>query len=206
VGRAAGLAIALLIVLPAAANARLSSGCASARPPAIGVSIGRSSPYFEPAGVVANESLGSLHLAARADVPVAGPWRVRVEGASTGWRLERTTYSADLRDVVARDIVGRVDVKHVAAVIGRQAGRAPACAYVLAGAGLYALDYQNAGWFAPGGILVAGIEFPGGPRGAVQVDVQLHLVKTGVDGQPPIGSSVVVDGRLSVGWVFYLRR
>jgi hypothetical protein len=200
------VAASVLAVIPAAANAQSNAGCDGRRPPAVGVAVGRSSPYFEPTGDIATASRGFWHLAARADLPIAGAWRARVEGATTEWRLERTTYSADLREVVAREIVGHLDVRHVAGLIGRQLGRAPACAYVLAGGGLYALDYRGAHSFKPGTTLVAGIELPASSRGAIQVDAQVHIVDTGPDGLPPIGSSAVLDGRLAIAWVFRLRR
>jgi hypothetical protein len=50
----------------------------------------------------------------------------------------------------------------------------------------------------PGAALTAGIEFPTGERGAVQVDVQLHLINT--QGRYPIAFSDVPSASLMVGW------
>ncbi len=200
-------AAALLFLVTPAVAAAQSRGCDNPRPPAVGVALGRSSPYFEPAPGVGDSgtpgsvlSRGAVMFAGRADLPIAGPWRARVEGAATSWQLERQTYSADLREVVATETVGHVDVRQIVASIGRQGGRAPACGYVLGGGGLYSLNYQRTRHWSPGFALTAGIEFPAGPHGAVQVDAQLHLINAG--SRYPIGSSTVVDGRLSVGWVY----
>ena len=196
----------LFLVTPAVTEAQ-SRGCDHPRPPAIGVAVGRSSPYFEPSLGVGDSatpgsvlSRGAVMFAGRADLPIAGPWRARVEGAATNWQLERQTYSADLREVVATESVGHVDVRQIVASAGRQGGRAPACGYVLAGGGLYSLNYQRTRHWSPGFALTAGIEFPAGPHGAVQVDAQLHLINAG--SRYPIGSSTVVDGRFTAAWVY----
>jgi len=197
----------LFAVTPAVADAQSRGGCDDPRPPAVGVALGRSSPYFEPSLGVdgsgtsgSNLSRGGVLFAGRADLPIAGPWRARVEGAATSWQLERQIYSADLREVAATETVGHVDVRQIVASVGRQAGRAPACGYVLAGGGLYSLNYQGTRDWSPGFALTAGIEFPAGRHGAIQVDAQLHLINAG--SRYPIGSSTVVDGRLSAGWVY----
>lgn len=194
--------------IPGIAQAQ-SRGCHAAQR-AVGIAVGRSDPYFEPslgsAGAGTSGSVGSvlsrggLQFAGRADVPIAGAWRARVEGATANWRLERQIYSADLRRVIATETAGDLDVRQIIAQVGRQGGRAPACAYVLAGGGLYSLHYQDTSFRRPGVALTAGIEFPGGPRGAVQLDVQLHLINT--RSRFPIGSSVVMDGRFSAGWAY----
>lgn len=194
-------------VTPAIASAQSMADCGAPRPLTIGAAVGRSSPYFEPAGGISSESQpgsllsrGGVAIAGRADVPIAGPWRARIEGAGTDWRLERQVYSADLRQVIATETVGHIKVRQVVALAGRQAGRSPVCAYVLAGAGLYSLSYRGTGWRKPGYALTAGLEFPAGPRGVVQVDVQLHLISAG--GINPIGSSTVMDARLLAGWAY----
>jgi len=197
----------LFLVTPAGAEAQSGAGCDTPRRPALGVALGRSSPYFEPSLGVGGSgtsgsvlSRGGLLFAGRADLPIAGPWRARVEGAATDWRLERQIYSADLRAVTATETVGQVDVREIVAMAGRQGGRAPVCGYVLAGGGLYSLNYQGTRSWSPGFALTAGVEFPAGPHGAVQVDLQLHLVDAG--SRYPIGSSTVVDGRFLAGWVY----
>jgi len=197
-----------LIVTAGFARAQPRADCQTPQRPSVGVALGRSSPYFEPSPPSGGGTSGSVlsrsgfYLAGRADLPIAGAWRARVEGAATNWRLEQQIYSADLRQVIATETVGQIEVRQIVALAGRQGGRAPVCGYVLAGGGLYALSYKGTSSYNPGFALMAGVEFPGGPRGAVQVDAQLHLVNTGTGGRYPIGSSTVVDTRLSVGWVY----
>jgi hypothetical protein len=194
-------AVLVLVVTSGVAHAQSGADCQTPRP-AVGAAIGRSSPYFEPSLGVGGLSRGGLHLAARADLPLAGDWRARVEGSATNWRLERQSYSADLRQVVATETVGRVEVRQIVALAGRQGGPGRLCGYVLAGGGLYALSYQGTSSYNPGFAATAGIEFPGGPRATVQVDVQLHLINTGRGGRYPMGSSAVLDGRLSAAWLY----
>jgi subtilisin family serine protease len=132
-------------------------------------------------------------------LPIAGPWRTRVEGSATTWRLERQIYSADLRQVIGTESVGDIGVRQLVASAGRQWGRT-LCGYVLAGGGVYSLDYQGTSFRSPGFALTAGVEFPAGPRGSVQVDVHLHMINT--RGRYPVGSSVVLDTGLLAGWVY----
>ena len=196
--------LVFLIGTPAVARAQSRADCQTARR-SIGAAVGRSSPYFEPSAGVGGTSgsvlsRGGLQVAGRADLPIAGAWRARIEGAATNWRLERQIYSADLRQVIATETVGDVGVRQIVALAGRQGGRAPVCGYVLAGGGFYSLDYQGTSFRSPGAALTAGVEFPGGPRGSVQVDVQLHMINT--RGRYPVGSSVVLATGLSAGWAF----
>ena len=102
--------------------------------------------------------------------------------------------------MIATETAGDVGVRQITVQIGRQGGRAPVCGYVLAGGGLYALHYKDTSVRGSGVALTAGVEFPGGPRGAVQLEVQLHLVNSG--SRYPMGSSTVVDSRFSAGWVY----
>jgi hypothetical protein len=46
--------------------------------------------------------------------------------------------------------------------------------------------------------LAAGVEVPAGNRGAVQADLQLHLINTGA--RFPIASSTALAASISVGW------
>jgi len=202
-------AVLVLVVTAGVVHAQSGADCQTPQR-AVGAAIGRSSPYFEPSlGVGGGGTAGSvlsrggLHLAARADLPIAGDWRARVEGSATNWRLERQIYSADLRQVIATETAGRVEVRQIVALAGRQGSPGRLCGYVLAGGGLYALSYQGTSSYHPGFAVVAGIQFPGGPRGAVQVDVQLHDIHTGTGGRYPFnGSSGALDARLSAGWLY----
>jgi hypothetical protein len=197
----------LFLVMPIAATAQSIADCDAPRRPAVGVAVGRSSPYFEPylggGGTSPPGSTGSrggLFWAGRADLPIEGAWRGRVQGGVTAWRLERQTYSTDLQRVVASETTGRVQVREVVGLVGRLMGRPPVCAYILGGGGYYFLDHEGTSHRNPGYALMAGIEIPATAHGAVQVDVQLHVITTGE--RYPIASSAVLDGRLSVGWLY----
>ena len=184
-------------------HAQSRADCSEATPPAFGVSVGRSSPYFDLSqGAVEGGQGGSVsvrggpQLSARADLPVAGPWRARIEGAAARWRVTRETY--DGFQMTAKETLGHVEARQVAAMIGLQGGRSPVCGYVLAGGGIYSLDYKGAGIRTPGVALATGIEVPTGDRSAVQVDVRLDLIDSRA--RYPIASSTVLGASLSVGW------
>ena len=173
-------------------------------PRGIGVATGRVSPYLELAQGAVDPTPGgsivvrnSFQFAGRGDLPIAGPWRARVEAAVANWPVVRQTYDEGFEPTV-RETLGHVDVRQVAAMIGRQGGRSPACGYVLAGGGLYSLRFRGATIRRPGVALTAGVEIPTGERGAVQVDAQLHLINT--QGRYPIAFSDVPAASLMVGW------
>jgi hypothetical protein len=113
--------------------------------------------------------------------------------------VERKTYGDDFQ-VIATDTAGHVEARQISAMVGRQGGRGPACGYVLAGGGLYSLDYQGAALRRPGVALTAGMEMPTGERGAIQMDAQLHVIDT--RSRYPISSSAVLAGSISVGWSY----
>jgi hypothetical protein len=202
------IAVILMVVAgPEGAHAQSVADCGTPRRPGIGVAVGRSSPYFEPSlrdggsGTTGTTgSRGGLMIAGRADLPIEGAWRGRVQGGAARWHLERQVYSADLRRVIATETTGRIQVREIVGLVGRQVGRPPVCAYVLAGGGFYSLRHEGASHRNSGFALAAGIEIPAGPHGAVQVDVQLHLITTRE--RYPIASSAVLDGRLSAGWLY----
>jgi len=169
-----------------------------------GGAIGRVSPYVDLSqGAVDAVPTGSIlvrsgfQFAGRGDFPIAGPWRVRVEAAAANWPVVRQTYDRGLQPT-ARETVGHVGVRQFVAMIGRQGGRSPVCGYVLAGGGIYSLGFRGATVRRPGVALTAGIELPTGDRGAVQADVQLHLIDT--QGRYPIAFSQVPAASLMVGW------
>ena len=201
------VAALLFMIATGVGEAQSIADCSAPHRPAFGIALGRSSPYFEPSlasgGPGTSGSTltrGSVVFDGRLDLSIAGAWRARVEGAVTDWRLERQIYSADLRQVVATETVGHVDVRNIVGLAGWQGGRAPVCGYVLGGGGLYSLGYQEAKHRSPGVALTAGVEIPGGPRGVVQVEVQLHLINA--QSRYPIGSSTVLDDRIVAGWAY----
>ena len=184
-------------------HAQSRADCSAAPPPGIGVSVGGSSPYFDLSrGVVDGDEGGSVvvrggpQLSARADLPVAGAWRARVEGAAANWRVTRQTYEGF--QLTADETVGHVKERHLAAMIGRQGGRSPVCGYVLAGGGIYSFDYKGAHVRSPGVALAVGVEVPTGDHGAVQADVRLDIIDSRA--RYPIASSTVLGTSVSVGW------
>ena len=184
-------------------HAQSRADCSEAPPPGFGVSVGRSSPYFYLSqGAVEGDQRGSVsvrsgpQLSARADLPVAGAWRARIEGAGANWRVTRQTY--DGPQLTANDTVGNVEERHIAGMIGRQGGRSPVCGYVLVGGGFYSLDYKGAQLRRPGVALAFGLEVPTGDHGAIQADVRLDLIDSRA--RSPIASTTVMGASLSVGW------
>jgi len=192
-----------LLIAPGAGQAQSYAGCSTAAPLGVGVSIGRSSPYFDLSrGAVDGDEGGSVsvgggpQLSARADLPVAGAWRARVEGAAANWRVTRQTYEGF--QLTADETVGHVKARQIAAMIGRQGGRSPVCGYVLAGGGLYSFDYKGASVRRPGVALAFGLEVPTGDHGAVQADMRLDIIDSRA--RYPIASTTVLGASLSVGW------
>ena len=192
-----------LLIAPWAGQAQSYAGCSTAAPLGVGVSIGKSSPYFDLSrGAVDGDEGGSVSvgggplLSARADLPVAGAWRARVEGAAANWRVTRQTYEGS--QLTADEAVGHVKARQIAAMIGRQGGRSPVCGYVLAGGGIYSFDYKGARVRRPGVALAFGLEVPAGDHGAVQADMRLDIIDSRA--RYPIASTTVLGASLSVGW------
>lgn len=193
-----------LLIATGVGHAQSHADCSAPAPPGVGVSVGRSSPYFDLSrGVVDGDERGSVivrggpQLSARADLPVAGAWRARIEGAAANWRVTRQTYDERFQ-LTANETAGHVEERHIAAMIGRQGGRSPVCGYVLAGGGIYSFDYKGARVQRPGVALAVGLEVPTGDRGAIQADVRLDIIDSRA--RYPIASSTVLGASLSVGW------
>jgi len=200
------VALVALAATAGEADAQFRTDCSTASAAAAGVSVGRSSSYFDLSqGVVEPDERGSIlirdgmYLGGRVDLPVAGPWRARVEGSMANWRAERQIYGADFQ-LVGTDTLGDVKARQIVGMIGLQGGRSPVCAYVLGGGGIYSISYRAASLRRPGVALTAGIEVPTGDHGAVQVDVNLHIINTGV--RDPVASSAVLAASLAVGWAY----
>lgn len=197
------LATALVLTVTTGIAQAQARDCSIA-PRGIGVSVGRVSPYLDlsqgavdavPGGSILVRN--SFQFAGRGDIPIAGPWRARVEAAAANWPVVRQTYGEGF-EPTARDTVGHVGVRQLVAMIGRQGGRSPVCGYVLAGGGSYSLGVRGATVRRPGVALTAGVEFPTGERGAIQADVQLHLINT--EGRYPVAPSEVPVAGILVGW------
>ena len=113
------LATALTLVLtPSVSHAQARVDCSRRISPGVGFSAGRSlTPYMEmaqgvvdggPGGSVAPD--GGLYLAGRLDLPIAGPWRGRVEVSGANWPLELRRYGND-GEVIATDTVGQIGAR-----------------------------------------------------------------------------------------------
>jgi hypothetical protein len=176
-------------------------------PPTIGAAFGRSSPSVDlKPGVVdvpRSTSIlvegGSL-FTARAELPVAGPLRLRIEGGTARWDVRQVTYDPAGRSVMTDRSAGQLSVHHLAALVGVRTGRAPACAQLSAGGGFYALGFGGASVRRPGASLAAGIEIPTGQHGAIQAEAALDLIATG--GPSFIASSAVPALNVVVGWAY----
>lgn len=106
--------------------------------------------------------------------------------------------SPDDLTVTADESVDHMSARHLVALAGFRLGRAPACAHVSAGGGVYALGFRDESVWRPGASLAAGIELPTGGHGAIQVDAVLHLI--GTRDAHPIASTAVPTLNLLVGW------
>jgi len=190
-----------------AASAQRRSACAESRPPGVGIALGRSSPYLEldsasvepgPPGSLSVRT--GLQLAGRVEVPIAGPVRVRLEAATSRWNVQRRRYDPDDGFRLIEDVsIGRIATHHLVALAGVGLGRAPACAHVSAGGGLYAFAFRGTSVRRPGFALAAGVEIPVGERGAIQLDGTLHLIARDV---APIASFAPLALSLLAGWVY----
>ena len=182
----------------------LTAGVAHAQPPgdcsrrisrAVGFSVGRSlDPYLELSpGALDGDRSGSLslrpglHAAARLDLPIAGPWRARVEVSGANWPVERQDSK-----------VGEIEARQLVALVGRQGGRSGACGYVLAGGGLFSIGPPGSRVRRSGAALTAGMEVPVTRRGAVQLEMQLHMFNAATS--DPVARAGGLAPNISVGW------
>lgn len=194
-----------LALVASDADAQWRGDCSDPTPLAAGFAAGRSlAPVVEPSaravpggpgGSVGVD--GALHLAGRLDVPIAGPWRGRVEVSGANWPVERSYYSDDFQ-LIGTDTVGAIEARQVVLSIGRQAGRKPACGYVLVGGGLYSLGFDRRGARRSGMSITAGMEVPIGGRGAIQLETQLHMI-SGSTGDPVVRLGALAPN-ITIGW------
>ena len=192
----------------------LTAGVAHAQPPgdcsrrisrAVGFAVGWSlDPYLELSpGAFDGDRSGSLslrrslHAAARLDLPIAGPWRGRIEVSGANWPVERQHYDGDFQPI-SKDSVGAIEARQLVALVGRQGGRSGACGYVLAGGGLFSIGRHGSRVLRPGAALTAGMEVPVTRRGAVQLDMQLHMFNAAT--RDPVARNGGLAPNISVGW------
>jgi hypothetical protein len=199
------IALTLVPTVGAGVASAQSMGCSSPDRPLVGFAIGRSSPYFDVSPETLDPAGGSVlvgggwQVGGRADLSIGGPFRVRVEGSSAWWEVERRTYDPTNGQVLSETSEGHVGVRQIGAQIGLRGGRAPVCWYLLAGGGLYSLSFRDDTSRQPGVAITPGMDFPTGARGRLQVEVQLHII---TKGQPPVHGSAVLAAALVVGWAY----
>jgi len=199
--------LSLVLCATGADAAQRLDDCRSAQPTSVGVSIGRSSPYLEvDSSAVGAPRVGSVsvesggQLAGRLDLPVAGPLRLRVEAATARWDVRHRLYLSASGETIADRSLDRISTRHLVALVGLRTGRAPMCAHVSIGGGLYSFGLPGAIVRRPGFAFGVGMEIPTGEHGAVQLDVGLHLVTT--RDAYPITSSAIPAASLSIGWAY----
>jgi len=199
----------LAVTLPVAAAAQVQMvDCRTPERPSVGAVAGRSSAYVELArGAVTtgqSESVlvgGGPVVTARGEAPIAGPLRLRVDGSAGRWDVIRRTYDpAAGYAVTSTQSIGHIDFREIGGAIGLRGGRTPVCAQVFAGGGLYSLTFRGTTLRRPGVALAAGIEFPTGARGRVQVDVKLHIID--IDNRPPFTGTQALAAALTAGWTW----
>ena len=205
------LPVVVLVLVSAGASpgyAQSRAGCQEPQRPSVGVAVGKSSPYFDVArdAVTPAEQTGSImvrggfHFAARGQASISGPVLFRVEGSVATWDVERLVYSPDTFQLISTTSIGHVAVRQLGAAVGLRGGRPSVCWLVLAGGGLYSLTFRDATLRRPGVSITAGIEVPTGERGAVQVDVQVHIIDT--KSRSPVSSSAALAAALVAGWAY----
>jgi hypothetical protein len=186
-------------------------GCQTPVHPSVGGAVGRSSPYLDfRSGVVTDDRSESVSVGTgwtatgRADVSLAGPIRLRLDASGAWWNVTRRAYNPVPPHQIISDVsAGHVSARSVGVSLGLRGGRPPACGHVLVGGGLYSLRYRGMGTLVPGVAITAGIEMPIGTRGAVQADVQLHLIHTPHNAL--IASSAIPAASLTFGWAHRFR-
>jgi hypothetical protein len=174
----------------------------------VGLSFGRSDPYLElQADAFRADDGGTIsvrrggELAGRLDLPLAGAFRVRLEGAGASWDVRRRLYdnSAGFQ-LVSDESIDHLSARHATALVGVRTGRAPVCAFVGAGAGFYTIGFRGAPVRSPGFAGTAGMEIPAGPHGVIQLDATLHIFQTGT--RKPIAMSAVPVLSLLAGYAY----
>lgn len=207
-----GTTLALALCLCGAAGTASaqvrSEDCLSRPRPSLGVAAGRSLPYLELASsaypAVANSSIevhSGLQMAGRGSLPLTGPLHLRVEAATARWDVRRTEYDSDSGfRPIAETSVDHVRARHLTGAVAMRMGRAPACAHVGIGGGLYSLGVAGTAVRRPGVAMVAGMEIPAGANSAVEVGATIHFVATR-DAQP-IAMTTVPSLSLLVGWAY----
>jgi hypothetical protein len=201
------LSASLLISASFAAAAQAQRDCRSPKPPQVGIGVGRSSPYVElERGLVdVPESAsvlvrGGAQIVGRVELPMTGALRLRIESGAANWDVRQRTYATD--GTVASDTsVGKSSARQLVSLVGFSTGRAPVCAHLFAGGGVYALAFRGTSTWQPGASLAAGIDVPTGEHGVIQIDAALNVIATGME--HPIASVTSVPVlNLIVGWSY----
>ena len=196
--------VLLTIGCVGAASAQGRSGCQSSPAPSFGLSAGRSSTYIEPVSESFGVEPGSVNvrggpqLAGRAELPVAGRLRLRLEAARSKWDVRRTVYDAAAKAVTSDRSIGSMSQRHLVAMLGVNV---QPCAYVAVGGGVYAIGFRDQFFRSLGPAVAAGMEFPTGARGAIQLDAAVHMIG-GSNGKTIATNSTLPTIGLNVGWAY----
>ena len=194
-------AVATVLARPAFAQV---NSCTGPERLFVGAVAGRSSPEFDLTADAIPPTPGSVSVRSgfqfggRGDVTIAGPLRARVEGWTANWDVERRIYSPLNGQVVSLTPEGHIDAHHLGASIGVRGGRSPVCWQVLAGGGLYSLRYRDVTSRRPGFVLTAGMDFPTGERGRVQLEAQVHIIDSQM--HSPVHGTKALSLALVAGW------
>ena len=199
----------LLFGVAATAHAQGRGDCRDPQAATFGIAVGRSSPYLEmDVRAVEGEGSGSLsvrggpQLGVRAEVPIAGPLRVRFEGAASHWDVTRTRYDPGAGfSVTDVSSIGTMSARHFVALAGGTTGTPPVCAHVMAGGGLYTIGFRGASLRRAGVAIAAGVDIPAFANGVIQIGATLHLINIG-DGQPITYSTGAPTLSLLAAWAY----
>ena len=163
--------------------------CSARKPPTVGAVVGLSSPYFEmESGLYAGRG---PEVAGRFEVPLVGPLRARIEGATAWWDVKQTT---DLK-------VGTMSARHLVGLLSVSLGRGRACGRVSVGGGLYAASFNGITLRRPGWAIGFGLDAPVKPRHFVQIDATFHLIRIGPDA-PLAAMTASPNLSLLFGWAY----
>ena len=183
--------------------------CWSRKPPAIALSGGISSAYLEPAVALDREEPNSSvtvgsgpHVAARAEMPVAGPIRFHLEAARSQWDVRRKVYDPAAGHALTSDgSIGSISDRSLMGMIGIRFPWKGICTNVAVGGGLHSTSFRDSTYYSPSYGFQAGLEFPAGARGVLQLGIDLHVINSR-NWKTIATSSEVLTMKAGIGWAY----